>query len=199
MRMAWGWSQPRARALVDVACPGVPVSCAVGEDADVFAQALVAGPAEGGVAAEAITRSLDLVGVDRENEDAGREQTSVLLSDMNVVPVTGPVDPADCAHGSPSSVKACLQDADQEIPWRVLIGRPSVGRRPVAALGASHHRKGHVSCGPSQRQAPRALVRRWSAMCAGSQASPSRPSGENSLPRKENESNLTTEQQEVAL
>jgi hypothetical protein len=35
---------------VDVVGPGVPVACAVSQDAEVAAQALVAGPAEGGVA-----------------------------------------------------------------------------------------------------------------------------------------------------
>lgn len=38
-------------AGVDVVCPGVPVAGAVGEDAEVAAQAFVAGPAEGCVAA----------------------------------------------------------------------------------------------------------------------------------------------------
>ena len=52
-----------AGALVDVVCPGVPVSGAVGEDAHVVAQALVAGPAEGGVAA--------LAGLDRDGGLAG--------------------------------------------------------------------------------------------------------------------------------
>jgi hypothetical protein len=50
-----------------------------------------------------------------------------------------------------------------EVPWRMLIDGPSAGRRPVAAPGASHRREAQVSCGPSKRQATRALSRRWSA------------------------------------
>jgi len=188
----------------------------------------------------ALTRCLDLVGVDREHDDPGRqepsdqepvgaldraalhtvseqqpdqcvdaglvvaelfsdEQLPVLVADVNVVPVAGPVDSAGCAHRFSSSSGVRLKNAGQEVPWRVLIDRPSVGRRPVAALGASHHREAHVSCGPSTRLANEALSRWWSAICAESQASPNQPSGEISLSRKENENNLSTQQGEVAL
>jgi hypothetical protein len=114
---------------------------------------------------------------------------------VHVVPVA-----ADCAHKSSSSVEALLTDADQEVPWRMLIGRPSVGQRPVAALGASHHREALVSCGPSERLATEALSRWWSAMCPEQSALPySQPTRESSLSRKENENYLTTQRPEVAL
>ncbi len=188
----------------------------------------------------ALTRCLDLVGVDREHDYLGREEPSdqesvgpldraalhtvseqqpdqcadaglvmaelfsdehlpVLVADVNVVPVAGPVNPAGCAHRFSPSVEVGLKNADQEVPWRVLIGRPSVGQRPVAALGASHHREARVSRGPSTRLASLALSRWWSAICAESQASPNQPSGENSLSRKENENNPSAQQPEVAL
>src|SRR5215217_3910467 len=47
----WVLAAAGGGALVGVVGPGVPVAGAVGEHADVVAQALVAGPAEGGVAA----------------------------------------------------------------------------------------------------------------------------------------------------
>jgi hypothetical protein len=190
--------------------------------------------------AVAVTSCLDLVGVDRQYENVGRqespdeqpvgpldraaldlvtvqqfdqrtdatlvvsellgsEQHSVLVGDVHVVPVAGPVDPAYCAHVFSSSVEVRLKNAGREVPWRVLIGRPSVGRRPVAALGASHHREALVSFRPSQRQARRALSRRWSAMCAESQASLNQRSSDITLSRKENENNPTTQQPQVVL
>ncbi len=61
-----------AGALVDVARPGVVVSCGVGEDADVCPQALVAGPSECGVAALAgLDRDGCLSGVGGERLGAG--------------------------------------------------------------------------------------------------------------------------------
>lgn len=53
-----------ARAVVDLACPGVPVSSAVGRDARVFAQALVTGPAKlGSIARAGLDRDRGLAGV----------------------------------------------------------------------------------------------------------------------------------------
>ncbi len=194
-----------------------------------------------GSRAEAITRRLDLVGVDREHREAcaqkpsdqepvgaldraalhamvaqqpdqsadprlvmaeplGSEQRSMLIGDVNVMPLARPVDPADCAHRSSSCIEVRLKNADQEVPWRVLIGRPSVGRRPVVALGASHRREALVSCGPSVRQARVALSRRWSAMCAEqSRRSPSLRSDEISLSRRERGSELAAQRVEVVL
>ncbi len=55
-----------------------------------------------------------------------------------------------------------------------VIGRPSVGQRPVAALGASH-REALVSRGPSQGQASKALSRRWSASLHAPQSQRANP------------------------
>jgi hypothetical protein len=127
--------------------------------------------------------------------------TAVAVGDPDVMPLTGPVDPADCAHAPASSLEVLFNRADQEVPWRVLIGRPSAGRRPVAALGASHRQEGQVSRGPSDRQATEALSWRWQALCAAQcQAAPSLRSGEISLLGKENNNNLTASAgTEVAL
>ncbi len=111
-----------------------------------------------GRGAEAVACGPDLVGMDREDRDAGGQQPA----DEQAV---GTLDRRQ-RHG--------VTAADQEVPWRVLIGRPSAGRRPVAALGASHRQEGQVSRGPSQRRASEALSWRWSAaLCAGQSESPS--------------------------
>ena len=154
-----------------------------------------------------IAQTLDLVAEQQVDQRAdavlvmaellGREQRSVLVGDVNVVPVAGPVDPADCAHRSSSRSRVRLKNADQEVPWRVLIGRPSVGRRPCCRSGCLTPPGGACLIGPSERQASRALSRWWSAMCAESQASPNQRSSEISLSRKENENNLTTQQPKV--
>jgi hypothetical protein len=151
-----------------------------------------------GVALEQLDQRIDPVLV--VSELLGDEHAPVFVADVNVIPVAGPVDPAACAHRSFSSIEVGLKNADQEVPWRVLIGRPSAGRRPVAALGASHHREALVSCGPSERQAARALSRRWSTLCAAQfQPSSSLRSDEISLSGKEKENNLTTRRLEVVL
>jgi len=41
------------------------------------------------------------------------------------------------------------EPGDREVPWRMLIGRRSVARRPVAASGASHRREAQISPWPS--------------------------------------------------
>jgi hypothetical protein len=116
-----------------------------------------------GVRAEQRQKRLDAVLV--MAEAPLRKRGPVGIADTHVVPFVGPVDAADCAHASSSSLEVISRKADREVPWRVLIDRPSAGRRRVAALGASHRRKGQVSPWPSQRQASRALFRRWSALC----------------------------------
>ena len=99
-----------------------------------------------------------------------------------------PIDPAHCGHACSSPSEVASQRAGREVPWRVLIDRPSTGRHPVAALGASHRREALVSCGPSTRQANLALSRRWSALYAPQyQGRPSLRSGLFSVSRKETE------------
>jgi len=73
------------------------------------------------------------------------------------------VDPGRALHPASSFGRCAGSGPTGEVPWRMLIGRPSGGRRPVAAPGASHRREALVSCGPSERQANMALSRRWSA------------------------------------
>jgi hypothetical protein len=166
--------------------------------------------------AEAIARGGELVGMDRQHADPGRQQpadqqpfgsldrdarhamadqqldqrgnaglvvreapldeqlAAVCLSNANVVPFGGPVDAGDCGHAVCSQLGLVFTQADREVPWRVLTGRPSMGRRPVAAPGASHRREALVSSGPSARPASEALSRRWSALYAAqSQGRPS--------------------------
>jgi hypothetical protein len=94
------------------------------------------------------------------------EHASVRVSDVHVVEVGSPIDSADSGHAWSSSVEVASRQADREVPWRVLIDRPSVGRHPVAALGASHRREALVSSGPSTGLASEALSRRWSALYA---------------------------------
>jgi hypothetical protein len=77
--------------------------------------------------------------------------------------LTRQVDPTGPLHLPSSSPRGAGSGPTCEVPWRVLIERPSVGRRPVAAPGASHRREALVSCGASARQAKQALSRRWSA------------------------------------
>jgi hypothetical protein len=193
---------------------------------------------------EPVTRRRDLVGMDRDQRDARRQQPSdeqpfraldrdaldamvdqqldqaadagfvmreaslddqlaaVLVGDTDVVPFGRPVDPGDCGHAVFSQLGLVFTQADREVPWRVLIGRPSVGRRPVAALGASHRREALVSSGPSTRLASEALSRRWSALYAAqSQGRPSLRSGLITHPRKERATTPLTAptQREVAL
>jgi hypothetical protein len=107
---------------------------------------------------------------------------------------------ADCAHRSSSPSGVRLKCADQEVPWRVLIDRPSVGQRPVAALGASHHREALVSCGPSKRQATQALSQWWSAICAEQSQAPSDQTSDRiALSRNKKESSPATQQPKVLL
>jgi hypothetical protein len=130
----------------------------------------------------------------------GSEQLSVFVGDVNVVPVAGPVNPAGCAHGFSSSVEVLLTNADQEVPWRVLIGRPSVGQRPVAALGASHPPGGAcLMTAVSAASATGALPGVVSYVAEQSALPYSTPTRENSLSRKENKNYPTTQQPEVAL
>jgi hypothetical protein len=126
-------------------------------------------------------------------EARGQQPRSVLVGDVEVMPLGSPIDPAHCAHAWSSPVEVASRQADREVPWRVLIDRPSMGRHPVAALGASHRREALVSCGPSQRLASTALSRRWSALCAPQyQGRPSLRSGLFSLSRKEKENTPVT-------
>ena len=73
VRIARGWSWPRARAGgVEVLRPGVPVAGAVGERAERDAQALVAAPAEaGGLAFAGLDRDRGLAGVAGERVAGG--------------------------------------------------------------------------------------------------------------------------------
>jgi hypothetical protein len=107
-----------------------------------------------------------------------QQHAGVGVGDPHVVMLGSPVDPADCGHAWSSSVEVATRQADREVPWRVLIGWPSEGRHPAAALGASHRREALISCGPSARLASSALSRRWSALYAAqSQGRPSLRSG----------------------
>jgi hypothetical protein len=122
-----------------------------------------------------------------------QQLAAVLVGDANVVPIGRPVDPGDCGHADSSQPGLMFTQADREVPWRVLIGRPSAGRRPVAALGASHRREALVSSWPSTRLASEALSRRWSALYAAqSQGRPSLRSGLISLSGKETETTPLT-------
>ena len=86
------------------------------------------------------------------------------VGDADVVVVLGPIKAAGCGHRWFSLDLGFLTQTDQEVPSRVLIDRPSMGRRPVAAEGASdHHRETQVSHGPLHRQARQAFSRRWSS------------------------------------
>ena len=93
--------------------------------------------------------------------DALDGDASGLVDDARCVCLTRPVH--SCIGSHRASIEVGAVRADQKVPLRMLIGRPSVGRRPVAALGASHRREALVSRGPSARQATLALSRRWSA------------------------------------
>ncbi len=88
---------------------------------------------------------------------------SVGPDDAEPVFLAGQIDPCGPLHLMPSSTRRTGSRPTGEVPWRMLIGGPSVGRRPVAAPGASHRREALVSPGPSTRQAVEALSRRWSA------------------------------------
>jgi hypothetical protein len=128
-----------------------------------------------------------------------QQLAAVAVGDPDVVPLIGPVDSGDCGHARSSSVEVVFNRADQEVPWRVLIGRRSTAQRPVAALGASHRREAHVSRRPSTRQAPRALSRRWSALYAGqSEGTPGLRPGSLPINNPTRERNLSLTQ-EVAL
>jgi hypothetical protein len=130
----------------------------------------------------------------------GSERLTVLVGDVNVVPVAGPVNPAGCARGFSSSVEVLVTNADREVPWRVLIGRPSVGQRPVAALGASHPPGGAcLMTAVSAASATGALPGVVSYVAEQSALPYSAPTRENSLSRKENENDLTAQRVEVLL
>jgi hypothetical protein len=95
--------------------------------------------------------------------DTSLEQPSAPdVDEAQPVLLARPVDPRDHFHHLSPPARVWLRP-DREVPWRVLIGGPSVGRRPVAAPGASHRREALVSRGPSTRQATLALSRRRSA------------------------------------
>src|SRR5512133_673057 len=91
----------------------------------------------------------DLAPVSRDND-----QTMLLARE---------IDTAGAFVHRTSLTRVAERRPTGEVPWRMLIDGPSVGRRPVAAPGASHRREALVSFGPSARQASRALSRRWSA------------------------------------
>lgn len=90
------------------------------------------------------------------------ELPAFTVDDAEAVLLTGQVDACRLLHSVSLLESGCWRP-DREVPWRVLMDRPSVGRRPVAALGASHRREALVSRGPSAGQATKALSRRWSA------------------------------------
>ena len=87
----------------------------------------------------------------------------VLVDDDQTVLLAGQVEPGSALLHRTSFTRIAERGPTGEVPWRMLIGGPSLGRRPVAAPGAFDRREALVSCGPSARQATRALSRRWSA------------------------------------
>src|SRR5919201_3914486 len=91
------------------------------------------------------------------------DSTSLGVEDHEPVLLARQVEPAGASLHRSSFTRVAERGPTGEVPWRMLIDGPSVGRRPVAAPGASHRREAQVSCGPSARQATRALSRRWSA------------------------------------
>ena len=89
--------------------------------------------------------------------------SALAVDDDQPVLFAGQIKPRGALLHSSSFVSDAGCGPTGEVPWRMLIGGPSAGLRPVAAPGASHRREALVSRGPSARQASRALSRRWSA------------------------------------
>src|SRR5205814_7600108 len=89
------------------------------------------------------------------------QPAAVRVDDDQPVLLARQVDPSGALLHRSSFALGAGCGPTGEVPWRMLIGGPSAGRRPVAAPGASHRREALVSCGPSARQASRALSRRW--------------------------------------
>ena len=143
-----------AGALVDVVCPGVPVSGAVGEDAYVLAQAFVAGPAEGGgVALAGLDCHGCLSGIGGGERVVSRVAGAV-VADLGEQP------------GGSHDALAVAEEGEEDRS----VGMGSGGAGDLSG-----------------------------ELCAESQASPNPRSGKITLPRKENENNLKTQQPEVAL
>jgi hypothetical protein len=92
-----------------------------------------------------------------------REPPSLRIDHDQAMLLAREVDPGRLLHPVSSLVRGAGCGPAGEVPWRMLMDRPSVGRRPVAAPGASHRREARVSSGPSTGQASLALPRRRAA------------------------------------
>lgn len=81
--------------------------------------------------------------------------------DQHLVLLRRPVNASEVTSHLHSSSVRTSHRPDHEVPLRALIDWPSRRLRAIAACGTSHRREELVSCGPSTRQAPRDLSRRW--------------------------------------